>query len=165
MWRILPRTGLMPERDAFKPERAKAFLRYLILFSMPEPGSTELKIRLVGSGLHQQIGRDVTGEDYVKFMGEERRRGTLIALDHLFRQPCGIWQVVPVHYERGFSHFWEMTALPLQGNENNRPTVLCYVRVEGLAPGTVTGNHAMNVGLAEAFSYIDIGAGVPAPLT
>jgi hypothetical protein len=165
MWRGLPRTGLVPDRDLFKPEKAKSFLRNLILISAPEPDSTELKIRLVGSGVHQRIGRDVTGEDYVKFMGEERRGVALLVIDRVFSWPCGFWQVAPVHYERGFSHYWEMTAFPLAGNEKNRPMLLGHVSpVDGLLPGTVTGDRAMHVGLAETFEYIDIGAGVPPPL-
>jgi hypothetical protein len=163
LWRELPRSGLVPDRAEFKPERAKHLLRNLILVSAPTPESDALNIRLVGSAIHEQIGRDVTGLDYAQFLGEGGRANAHLVVKKMFAHPCGFWQIAPVHYERGYSQFWEMTGLPLAGNEKSPPLVLAYVRqAERLLQAEHTNDRAMYLGPAEPFEYLDIGAGVPA---
>jgi hypothetical protein len=162
LWAALPRPNLVPDRAEFKPERAKPFLRNLILMAAPTDADGALTIRLIGSSIHEQIGRDVTGLDYVHFLGEDRRAITLVVARKMFEQPCGFWQIAPVHYERGFSQYWEMTGFPLAGNEKSPPLVLAYVRpAERLLQAERTGERAMYVGPATQFAYLDIGAGVP----
>jgi hypothetical protein len=163
IWSELPRKGLVPDRDAFKPYAAKSYLRNLILLAAPTDDAGALTIRLVGSAIHDQIGRDITGLDYGLFLGVGRRDQALLVVRKMFTHPCGFWQIAPVHYERGYSQFWEMTGLPLAGNEASPPLVLAYVRpAERLLQAERTGERAMYVGLAEPFEYIDIGAGLPA---
>jgi hypothetical protein len=163
LWRDLPRTGLVPDRSEFKPERAKAFLRNLILVAAPSDETGALAIRLVGSALHEQIGRDVTGLDYAHFLRDGGRNDALLVVRKMFAHPCGFWQIAPVHYERGYSQFWEMTGFPLAGNDKSPPLVFAYVRqAERKLQAEQTGERAMYVGPADPFEYIDIGAGVPA---
>jgi hypothetical protein len=163
LWRDLPRKGLVPDRAEFKPERAKHLLRNLILVAAPKDDADALSIRLVGSAIHEQIGRDVTGLDYAYFLDQEQRASAHLVVGKMFARPCGFWQIAPVHYERGYSQFWEMTGLPLAGNEKSPPLVLAYVRqAERMLQAEQTGDRAMYVGPADPFEYIDIGAGVPA---
>ncbi len=162
LWRGLPRSGLIPDRAEFKPERAKHLLRNLILVAAPNDDNGALTIRLVGSAIHEQIGRDITGLDYAHFLGEGGRESAKLVVKKMFIHPCGFWQIAPVHYERGYSQFWEMTGLPLAGNDRSPPLVLAYVRqAERLLQAEHTSDRAMYVGPAEPFEYLDIGAGVP----
>jgi len=162
LWRDLPHKGLVPDRAEFKPERAKHLLRNLILVAAPTEENSGLTIRLVGSAIHEQIGHDVTGLDYAAFLGAEQRANAYVVVRKMFAHPCGFWQIVPVHYERGYSQFWEMTGLPLAGNDRSPPLVLAYVRqAERLLVAEHTHDRAMYVGPADPFKYIDIGAGLP----
>jgi hypothetical protein len=157
LWRELPRAGLIPDRQAFKPRSAKAFLRHLIMLQAPVDDAT-LRVRLVGDSIRQQIGRDIVGQDFFEFMGLERRSVALEIVRAMFERPSGVWWVAPVHYERGFSQYWEMTAFPLAGHERNAPAVLGLIRpVDALLDSRLTDQKAIRVDLAVQFAFLEIG--------
>jgi hypothetical protein len=128
LWRGLPRAGRVPLRQSFKPQLAKAYLSNLIMVQAPVGNDPALRVRLVGDAIRQQVGRNIVGEDYFEFMGIERRPAALEIVKEMFERPCGIWWVAPVHYERGFSQYWEMTAFPLAGDEQSSACILAFVR-------------------------------------
>lgn len=129
MWRGLPRNGPLPERHAFRPRSAKAFLPHLLLAEAPSEDNPTLRVRVVGDAIRSQILGDIVGQDFLDFVPEpERKAGVLEIARALFSRPCGVWWVAPVHYERGFSQFWELTAFPLARSESGSGAVLVHVR-------------------------------------
>jgi hypothetical protein len=157
LWRALPRQGRVPSRQAFKPKSAKALLPNLMLLQAPDADNPALRIRLVGNAIRKQIGRDVLGEDYLEFMGEERRDGALQIVQSMFELPCGIWWIAPVHYERDFSQYWEMTAFPLAGDEQGPAMVLGLVRPADTILGErPVDKQALRVDLTDQFKLLEI---------
>jgi len=129
MWERLPRNGPIPERRAFKPRAAKAFLSDLIVVQAPSPLDMTLRIRLVGDAVRQNVQGNIVGYDFLDFMqGEERKTRALGLVREMFERPCGQWWVAPVHYERGFSHYWEVTAFPLAADYKIPATIVGLVR-------------------------------------
>src|SRR5689334_1483216 len=125
MWRDLPRDGLIPRRRAFQPRLAKSFLRHLILVQAPSLGDPTLRIRVAGDAILQFVQDNIVGMNFLDFMdGDERKARALDIVREMFEQPRGHWWVSPVHYERGFSHYWEVTAFPLAACEHGPATVL-----------------------------------------
>jgi hypothetical protein len=129
MWRQLPRTGILPERSAFRPRLAKAFLRHVTLLQVPSPEDPTLRVRLAGDAISQQIGGNIVDQNFLDFIADGERKGRALEIvRELFERPCGEWWVSPVHYERGYSCYWEVTAFPLAGNEHSPAMILILVK-------------------------------------
>ena len=162
LWRSLPRDGLIPPRSAFDPARAGAFLRNLILVEGPGPEQQWLKFRLVGDALTQRIGVNLTGADYLDFLPAEQRAESLEAGRLICSHPCGIWQLNPVHFERGFSQTVEATIFPLGPASDGAPLMLGCLEflAKSLAP-VPTIDKAVTAETSAIYDFIDIGAGVP----
>jgi hypothetical protein len=157
MWRGLPRAGVLPDRLAFQPRVAKKFLSQIIVMQAPSGDDPTLRIRLVGDAIRQQIADDIVGSDYLEFMDPERRPGGLEIVRAMFKRPCGIWSVAPVHYERGFSQYWEVTAFPLLGDGRNPPVVLGLVKPSQiLFEIRRRGSRAIRVDVATQFQFIEV---------
>jgi hypothetical protein len=162
MWRALPRDGLVPNRSAFLPERAPRFLRHLLLCEALPNGKNAVRIRLIGSEFEHRVKRDLRGLDYLQFLPESLHRDAIESVRHIVQRPCGLWQLTPVHYERGFSHLVEFTIFPLEPGANGVHLLLVLTQsLQGLLRHEPTNSKVMSVGTALSYQYVDVGAGVP----
>jgi hypothetical protein len=158
MWLDLPHGGRVPERQAFKPRLAKRFLRHIILAQAPTPGDPTLRIRVVGDAIRQCTRVNIVGRNYLDFMEEEERKARALEIVRdMFERPCGQWWVSPVHYERGFSHYWEMTAFPLVASEHGPAAILALVRpFDSLLGEHRTDGAAVRIAAAVQFEAIAV---------
>jgi hypothetical protein len=158
MWRDLPRDGLIPNRRAFRPRLAKAFLRHLILAQAPSLGDPTLRIRVAGDAIRQYVQDNIVGMNFLDFMeGKERKARALEIARQMFERPCGHWWVSPVHYERGVSHYWEVTAFPLGACDDGPATVLALVRLfDSLLDTDKAKRKTVRVDAAVQFQAIEI---------
>src|SRR5450755_839349 len=161
-WHAQPKAGLVPNRSEFRPERATRFLKNLLLLKAPEETGGPLIIRLAGSAIQFRIQRDVTRHDALEYLSPHHRDGARESLRLLQSYPCGLWQVMAFHYERGFSQKFELTAFPLRDAEGNPSLVLGLVMPleEPVTAHPVQGT-TMLIDTASAFCWLDIGAGLP----
>ena len=128
VWSRLPRKGRLPSRGAFEPRLAKALLRNLLLVQAPSTVDPTLHIRLVGEAIRAQILNDIVGVDFLDFLPEPQQRAVILdVVRDMFSRPCGAWWIAPVHYKRGYSQLWELTAFPLAANERGQAAVVVHV--------------------------------------
>ena len=161
-WRQLPRDGFAPHRREFKPERAMKFLKSLVLVEAPVGQSARLRLRLVGSAFQIRIQRDVTGCDYLDFLAPAHHAGAIESGRKVVQQPCGLWQCMDVHYERGFAQTLEVTVFPLLADGDGVPLLLAHVEPrDTLVTPEPSQGRAMLVSTASHYRFIDVGAGLP----
>lgn len=162
LWRALPREGLVPPRSAFAPARAAKFLRNLMLVEGPGPNRPALTFRLVGDALTELIGVNLTGLNYLDFIPDEQRAEALEAGRLICNHPCGIWQLNPVHFDRGISQIIEATIFPLGPGADGVPLMLgCLVFLQQTMQPVPAVDKAVNAETSAVYEFIDIGAGVP----
>jgi hypothetical protein len=161
-WRALPKTGMVPNRSAFLPERAPQFLRDLVLCESLPQGRRAFPFRLLGTGFEARLMGDIKGEDYLQFLPEAYHDKTINTAREIVRRPCGLWQVMPIHYERGFAQNIEITIFPLGPGPDNVDLLLVFTQsAKGLVMPAPTGNKVMATDTAVVHQYIDLGAGIP----
>lgn len=161
LWRSLRGEGLVPPRSAFDPARAAGFLRNLILVEAPDAERPVLRFPLVGDALTQLIGTNLTGMDYLDFLPAEQRAEALESARQICTRPCGIWQLNPVHYERGVSQMIEATIFPLGPAADGIPLMLgCLEFLPEQFPPVPTVDKAVTAETSAIYEFIDIGAGV-----
>ena len=161
-WRALPKDGLVPNRRVFLPERAPRFLRHLLLCEALPDGQSCIRMRLVGSEFAARVQRDLKGHDYLQYLPEAYHAAAIESVRQIVMRPCGLWQIMPVHYERGYAHHIELTVFPLGPGPDGKHLLLILTQVvPALVMPTPTGDKVMATDTALAYRYIDLGAGVP----
>ncbi len=159
-WRGLPKDGLVPHRRDVKPARAAQLLRDVVMLEARLGEKPSLRIRLIGSSVQDRIQSNITGLDYLDFRPAEYRAATIEAVRLMSDQPCGVWQVMAMHYERGFAQYFELTAFPLLGDDV--PIIFGLMNpTGGLIRATPVGGQPIMTDTATTYDYIDIGAGKP----
>lgn len=161
-WRALPMDGLVPNRSVFLPERAPRFLRHLLLCEALPDGQSCIRMRLVGSEFAARVQRDLKGQDYLQYLPEGYHAAAIESVRQIVMRPCGLWQVMPVHYERGYAHHIELTIFPLGPGPDGKHLLLVLTQVvPALVTPTPTGDKVMATDTALSYRYIDLGAGLP----
>jgi hypothetical protein len=162
-WRSLPRKDdFVPKRTAFRPERAPKFLRDLVVCDVSQGPHPSIQVRLTGTAFDERVQQSVRGQDYLQFMPQQYREGVMTSVRNIVERPCGLWQIMPVHYQRGFAQNLEVTVFPLAHETCDRCQLLILTReVNGLITPRPTGRFALSADTASTYQYIDVGAGVP----
>jgi hypothetical protein len=161
-FRTLPKAGRIPLRSALRPERAMKFLRHLVLCEIQIGDRPAIRMRLIGSGVEENIQHNITGHDYLDYLASPYHAGALEAARHLITRPCGLWQVTPLHYQRGYGHNAEVTAFPLAPEADGVHVLAALIQMPGgPIDGVATGKKPMVADTARTFNYIDLGAGIP----
>jgi hypothetical protein len=161
-WRALPKSGLVPTRSAFRPQRAARFLRHLVLCDVKLEGEVGITMRVTGSEFESNIHRSARGEDYLQFLPELYRRGAIDSVRQIVARPCGLWQEMPLHYEAGFARNVEITVFPLKPDNGGFHQLLILTQfLGGPLMSPTGGDRVVMADTAHTFHYIDVGAGVP----
>jgi len=160
-WLALPRRGRVPARRDFSLRPFAPMLRDMVLLDICAEGSPWSRIRLVGEGVRERVQSDITGRDYLEFLSPQFHGGAAESVRLMFDYPCGMWQVMAAHYQRGFSQYLELTAFPLATDDGN-PQLLCLMQPYGgpVLP-MLPGLSVMSVDTAVAFEFLDAGSGAP----
>jgi hypothetical protein len=161
MWRALPKKGATPHRRDFNPARAASLLRHIMLVEMRLDAMPSFPVRLVGGAAVEKIQRDLRGHDFLEFMPAEYHSGVIESAKLMLNRPCGLWQVTPLHFERGIAQCFEVTAFPLLGDPWPLSLALLIPRDEFVRP-IAPGDRLMLADTATEFEFLDVGAGVPA---
>lgn len=152
----------MPLRADFNPMKASRFLPDIVLTGLQDGAEPKFLVRLAGSAVEARIQRKISGANYLDHVSPEVAQSVVSSTRQMLELPCGLWQIMPAHYERGFAQYMELTAFPLAHEEGRAPLLLCLVRFPEalLVPKQVSGK-AMLVDTATHYRYIDTGCGVP----
>lgn len=163
LWRGLKKDcGLIPNCREFKPERAKGLLSDLLLIEVHLNEPPSFPIRLVGSAVQQRIQQNIVGHNYLDFLPVELHAGAIESGRVMFDHPCGLWQVMAMHYAREYAQNVEITAFPLLADAINIPLLLVHMQpVAGLVSAIEAHGRPILVDTASMFEFIDIGAGSP----
>jgi hypothetical protein len=155
-WRGLPRDGAVPHRRHFEPKSAARFLPNLVLMETVVDGAGSFHLRLVGTAIEARIQRNLSGCDYLDFLPGEFRQGAIDSARTIAERPCGLWQITPLHYARGFSQNCELTMFPLRG-DNGVPLILaCLDWRDDLVVPAGPHEKLLHADTACDFSYIDL---------
>jgi hypothetical protein len=161
-WRSLRRESMVPPRSDFTPAKARRFLGDIVLVEAPTEQSPDFRIRLTGQRLDNLIGANLTGRNNLDFMPEQYHAGAIAAGRNVVELPCGIWQISPAHLVRGYATNLEITAFPLDAQDNGRPLIVMQViAAGGLDSVSLPITEGIGIDTAIMHRYIDIGAGIP----
>lgn len=160
-WRSLPKDGLVPGREAFRPERAQRFLPHIVL-AEARLEVPSICIRLAGTEFEARLQTGMKGRNYLEFVGETDLPLVITRARNVLQHPCGIWEIRETHYERGYGQQVENTSFPLRSESGAVDLLLVLTQPLGRSivaestNGKMTRTKPTNI-----HRYIDIGAGLP----
>src|ERR1700744_2944863 len=112
-WRSLRGQHAVPRRGDFHPGKAKQLISDLLLVEAPNSNGTALRIRVTGGRFEDLVGSDLTGCDPTDFLPRAYQAGAIESTRLVLNAPCGLWQISPAHFVRGWATHLEITMLPL----------------------------------------------------
>jgi hypothetical protein len=123
----------------------------------------DAKWRLVGSGIREWFGRELTGREVLEIHDEAARPKAIAAGLAMAAQPCGSWGLMTLHSPQGYDFVVEVIALPLrdgQGRINLFANTMERVQDRAYFDAIAAAGARM-VNFVD-HRFIDIGAGLPA---
>ena len=151
---------LLPDRSDLDLVDIKLLLPRICLVEVRS--ATEAVFRLAGSQIREELGFELTGQNYVELSEPESRveRGRLLWAE--VRQPCGAVMLYRHYYASGFELPAEIVSLPLNPDKAGSPMLvvaLVTVLQRPPMPGDAPGVRVLSPG--RELRFFDIGAGVP----
>lgn len=163
LWAEIPRSGFIPDKTAFRPERFASFLPDIYLVELNPEVERRLIIRLAGQNIRDHLGTDIKGMNYADFVPPEHRELSGTSMHRMFgARPCGRWVRKEIVHTQGYRERIEMTQLPMLDTHDGTHLVLGII--EGFGESLPDGNDGTGFRFEsfEAEHFIDTGAGLPA---
>ncbi|MGB6085116.1 PAS domain-containing protein [Parvibaculum sp.] len=160
-WLKLPRSGLIPDKADFRPERLAPFLNDIYLLELSDNPSARLHVRLAGATLRERLGVDLRGQNYADFVPSEHREQSGLSMRLMFGPvPCGRWVRKEIVHTDGYREPIELTQFPMTDHSTGMRLVL------GIATGFGDSfahepEGEFTIENRDTEEFIDIGAGVP----
>jgi hypothetical protein len=161
LWRELPREDKpIPYRDAFRPSQAMRFLRDILISDIVEPERGP-RIRFCGERLHALTGRNLAGDHLFDLLPPEHHAGVHVSAKIMMEQPCGLWQLSPLHLDRGYAVNLESTIFPMWSRDGH-PQFLNLLRpLSGIDARSLDTPRGVAIDTATVFQFLDVGYGLP----
>jgi hypothetical protein len=160
-WRALPRQGLVPLHGDLSLRGFKKLLPDMALIDIVTSPSVSSRVCLVGERIRERLPFPVTGHDYFHYVPAFMRATTERRLQTLVTQPCGLWQVMGIHYQQSLFKSLEITAFPLSRENGVSPLMILAVYSRGQVCDVPTDLAMVSLDRASATAFLDVGAGQP----
>lgn len=157
-WREIGKNGdQVPHRSDFRiTSEIAPLLPFLVIVEAQED---DIVFRLVGTGLAEHQGLDITGRRYGEFGGPGQVDRALARMRVAHALPCGIRTIHTEEYARGIASEVEVAAFPLRGDNGGQMLVMVVTPVgRGIAEKS---GKALYLKPLSLIDYIDLGSGVP----
>lgn len=153
------RNGNMPLRSAIDLRQFHRFARWMVI-AEPDLENRKVPMRLVGSGFHDVLGRDVTGMDYLEFADASIRARAFETIMAIINTPCALWQIAPTVLSNGKAATVEFTTFPMFHERENKYQFLAYAKHQ--FADSVQSDGQVHIMKAAALKWLDLGKGTPA---
>lgn len=160
-WRALPRRGIIPDRRDLSLHRFKHLLPDVALMDIIPGRPARSRVCIVGERIRERLSFPVIGQDYFHFVPAQMRAAASRRLQTLVTQPCGLWQVLGIHYQRGLFKSLEVTAFPLSREDGPPQIMVLAVYSRGQVCDIPPDIAMISLDRATATVFLDIGAGLP----
>lgn len=158
-WLELRKDALMPDRSEFNPMEIKPLLPNIVIHELISP--ERIRLRLVGTAVVQQYGRESTGMNYLDFVEPARRERASKAIFLVREHPAAMTVSLRASAETGLETLRRTIALPVADRKDGRQLVYYCSTLEKTDDPLTTEPDKMAVQSVTHRRFFDIGAGVP----
>lgn len=98
-WYSLRRNGDLPYQSEFDPSKVRHLLPGITIYELKLDG--EIRCRLLGTGLTEQLGWDFTDHDFLDLWADEARGVVRESFETVLNMPCGLFNEISGFTEHG----------------------------------------------------------------
>lgn len=160
-WRALPRQGLVPDHANLSLRGFGKLLPDMALIDIVTGTPASSRVALVGERIRERMPFPVVGHDYFHYVPATMRATTELRLQTLVTQPCGLWQVMGIHYQQSLFKSLEVTAFPLSRANGPSQLMILAVYSRGQVCDVPADLAMVSLDRAHATAFLDVGAGQP----
>lgn len=160
-WRALPKRGLVPDRRDLSLHRFKHFLPDMALIDIQPGTPMRSRVCIVGECIRERVPFPVVGQDYFHHVPAHMRALAEQRLRTLVTHPCGLWQVLGIHYQRELFKSLEITAFPLWRADGPPQIMTLVVYSRGQVSDVPPDLAVISLDKATATAFLDLGSGLP----
>jgi len=153
--------NMVPSREQVNLQDIKQLLPRVIVMEVCSP--REIFVRLAGSAYLDIFGVELTGQNYVDMAPPQDRELRGRRLWEMISRPCGGYSSVPHPNPNKQHESIHGLSLPMRSGDKFRPMQLFSIvasEFQNIAP-EANADVGMVAHLADRFSFVDIGAGLP----
>lgn len=158
-WESLPKIGLIPHRDSFRPEDVPRLLPNIVIHELVSP--EVVRLRLVGSSVIDDYGQDITGRNYLDFVEPARRPKASRSLFLTCEQPAGMLAKMQSITQTGRVLTREAVTFPMRGDGNVANLAYACSSTSRERDYSSIEQDELRITNVARRTYIDIGAGLP----
>ncbi len=159
-WSSLPRQDGVPPRAALDMAAMRSILACFMIWETH--GLHDARWRLVGSGIRDWLGMELTGRPVIDIHTPASRPKAVAAARAMIALPCGSWGLMSLRSPQGYDFAVEIMCLPLRAADgslsmfgNTMERIRDQRHFDSIAAAG-----ARAISFAE-HRFIDIGAGLP----
>ena len=160
-WLTLPKRAFVPARADLEPGAFRDVLPYFMIWEINR--GHDARWRLVGSGIREWFGRELTGHEVLEIHTEAAKPKAVAAGLAMAAQPCGAWGLMALRSPQGYDFLVEVICLPMrdaQGKVTLFANTMERIQDRGYFDALAASGARM-VNFVE-HRFIDVGAGLPA---
>jgi hypothetical protein len=159
-WAAIPKSGAIPDKADFRPERFASFLNDIYLVELHHEEAKRVLFRLAGEHIRNSLGVELRGQNYIDFVPEEHRETSGISMKLMFSpHPCGRWVRKEVVHRDGFRERLDLTQFPMTDKANGLRLILGIA--EGFGESFSHADGRFRFEHVDGEHFIDIGMGLP----
>lgn len=159
-WTGLPKQDGVPARAALDMGAMRSILPCFMIWEAK--GLHDARWRLVGSGIREWFGMELTGRPVIDIHTPASRPKAVAAARAMIALPCGSWGLMSLRSPQGYDFVVEILCLPLRAADgslsmfaNTMERIRDHRHFDSIAAAG-----ARAISFAE-HRFIDIGAGIP----
>ncbi len=158
LWRAARPDRQLPESSAFLSTHVSSLISNIMIIER----STRLRgfVRTAGSEILALAGPDIVGCDYIALMPEAFRKEAWWSLGAMVSRPCGLWELMPVHFGPDSASVIEITGLPVIESETGQVLVASYME-QCATTKAMSAQNSLKAETAITYEFIDLGVGIP----
>lgn len=160
-WRALPRQGLVPDHADLSLRGFGKLLPDMALIDIVTGTPASSRVALVGERIRERMPFPVVGHDYFHYVPANMRPTTELRLQTIVTQPCGLWQVLGIHYQQSLFKSLEITVFPLSRESGPSQLMILAVYSRGQICDVPVDLAMVSLDRASATAFLDVGAGQP----
>ncbi|SDF24933.1 PAS domain-containing protein [Thalassobaculum litoreum] len=159
-WAALPKTGLVPHRRDFHPERLGRALAHMVVHELISP--TDIRLRIVGTVIGRAYDEEITGRNYLDMVPADRRKAAARPFFAACATPCGMYTRMRSVAWRGLTMERVSLGFPVRDDTGVRWFYSCSTTEPSQEPDFDFGNDGVAT-VTEVLDrrFLDIGAGIP----
>lgn len=124
----------------------------------------DVRFTVVGTRVREMIGAELTGANYIDLAPPEHREIRAARIEAMVTRPCGSLFTYHHRFANGLLALAETLSFPIEADRPGRPRMILTYSAAATPRYAPPADPKRPLAVMEDYAFVDIGAGLPAPI-